>query len=78
MISGWRGHFLYWPKWMCAAELGLISFVSLRHATKPSTCTIASPLPAFINHHKVQHLNVKSLTHDQSVRIVYSHRFKVV
>ena len=24
MISGWRGHFLYWPKWMCAAELGLL------------------------------------------------------
>ena len=24
MISGWRGHFLYWPNWMCAAELGLL------------------------------------------------------
>ena len=51
MISGWRGHFLYWPKWMCAAELGLLRpLLSHPLPPRPVECLLRPDPPLTMGH----------------------------
>ena len=51
MISGWRGHFLYWPNWMCAAELGLLRpLLSHPLPPRPVECLLRPDPPLTTGH----------------------------